>query len=443
MKEKDVQTYKGKTKASAKLWKRALSIFPGGESHNARYFSPYPFFAKRAKGKYIWDVDGNRYVDYWMGHTALILGHSPNIVSAEIREQSNNGLLLGTANILAYELGELVTQSVPSAEAVRFCTTGAEATMYATRLARAYTGRKYVVKMTGGWHGYSSSLTVGVSPPYEVSESKGLIRDEEKLVKLTSFNDLEETQRILNEDKNEIAAVILEPVAGAGTIPAEKDYLKGLKESCERIGALLIFDEIITGFRLALGGAQEYYGMKPDLCTLGKILGGGLPASAVAGRSDIMSLADTTTKSKTQRCWIGGGTFSEHALSMRAGITTLKYLRKSRNSIYSSLGKMGDLARSGVDEAFAKYGIPTLSTGAGSLFATHFLRKGQYELKSPQDVNGTNKEKENEFYFSMIANDGIFFLPGHIGAISAAHTKADIENFIGAADAFARSQREP
>ena len=435
---KATQTYEQKTKSSARMWRMARSIFAGGQSHNARFFEPYPFFAKRAKGRYLWDIDGNRYVDYWMGHTALILGHSPPVVVSEIRKQLDNGLLFGTPNEFAFELGRLVTQCVPCSELIRFCTTGAEATMYATRLARAFTGRKLVVKMTGGWHGYSSSLAVGVSSPYNVSESKGLVPDEERFVKLACFNNLDETRKVLGENPGEIAAIIIEPVVGAaGTIPVDRSYIQGLREECDERGALLIFDEIITGFRLALGGAQEYYGVKPDLCTLGKILGGGLPVSAVAGRSDIMSLADTTTKGKTERCWIGGGTFSEHALSMRAGIATLSYLKKNRGSLYPSMGGLGEYLRSQVDATFAQHGIRTQTTGAGSLFATHFLSKGQKIVSAPQDVNASDRNAEHEFCFSLIANQGIFLLPGHIGALSTRHTKSDMDQFVKASESVA------
>ena len=420
------------------MWEAARSIFVGGQSHNSRFFEPYPFFAKRAKGKYLWDIDNNRYTDYWMGHTALILGHSPPIVVSELRRQASQGLLLGTPNEFAYELGRLVKQCVPCAELVRFCTTGAEATMYATRLARAYTGRKYVVKITGGWHGYSSSLAVGVSAPYNVSESKGLVPDEERFVKLARFNSQDQTRKVLERSIGEISAVIVEPVVGAGgTIPADRDYLRTLREECDKTGALLIFDEIITGFRLSLGGAQEYYGVKPDICTLGKILGGGLPVSAVAGKSEIMSLADTTRKSKTERCWIGGGTFSEHALSMRSGVATLSYLKKNRETLYESLEGLGGYLRSQVDETFARRGIRTQSTGAGSLFATHFLRRGQESIRAPEDVTASDRRAENEFCFSLIANHGIFLLPGHIGAISTRHTKSDLNDFLRAAESVA------
>jgi glutamate-1-semialdehyde 2,1-aminomutase len=189
---------------------------------------------------------------------------------------------------------------------------------------------------------------------------------------------------------------------------------------------------------LGLGGAQEYYGVKPDLCTLGKNLGGGLPVSAVAGRSDIMELADVTNKSKTQRCWIGGGTFSENALCMSAGLATIRHLMKNRKSIYRKIDKLGDSVRKSTDKIFAENGLRTKSTGAGSLFATHFLSDGQENIASPTDVNASNRVAEKRYYFSMIARDGIYYLPGHVGAVSTAHEKSDIDDFLASTRTYAK-----
>jgi len=433
----DLEHYEQNTFLSKKIYAESREIMPGGQSHNGRYFSPYPFFAKRAKGRFIWDLDGNKYTDYWMGHAALILGHSPPVVTRVLSSQLENGLLFGVANKYAFELAAQLAKLVPCAESVRFCTTGAEATMYAIRLARASTKRKIIVKMGGGWHGYNSSLSVGVSEPYEVAESLGLLPEEQLFSKLASFNDVDATRKVLKEYSSNIAAVIVEPVMGAGgVLPADKQYLHFLKEECERIGALLIFDEIITGFRLALGGAQEFYGVEPDLCTLGKIIGGGLPVSAIAGAREIMDLADTTTKSKTERCWIGGGTFSENALCMRAGISTLRYLADNRTTIYPRINQMGSELRNAIDSTFLQFKIRTKTTGVGSLFCTHFLSEGQEDIRGPQDVSASLRSKEKDYYFSLIANDRIFFLPGHIGSISTEHSTHDIKNFVRATEKY-------
>ncbi|MGI0090968.1 MAG: aspartate aminotransferase family protein, partial [Nitrososphaerales archaeon] len=424
--------YRRQTRRSGRMYLHALKMMPGGQSHNGRFFEPYPFYASKARGKHIWDIDGNRYVDYWMGHTALIFGHSPAFVVKELRNQAPNGMLFGSPSKLAHDLATRVTEIVPSAESVRFCTTGAEATMYAVRLARSFTKGNTIVKMTGGWHGYNSALTVGVSAPYNTPESAGLISEDERFVKLARFNDEPKTKQILEENSKDIAGVIVEPViGGGGVVPADKSYLEFLRKECTKLGAVLIFDEIITGFRLAPGGAQDYYGVKPDLCTLGKILGGGLPVSAIAGRSEIMDLADASThREKMERCWIGGGTFSENALGMRAGIATLDHLVDNQKTIYSRIGNLGQKLRSSVDRVFAESGIRTQTTGVGSLFATHFLSPNQSKISSPEDVDASNRNLEKHYYFSLIAEHGIYFIPGHIGVISTAHSRSDIDRFV-------------
>ena len=431
--------YRKKTKESLSLFRRSSRIMPGGQSHNARFFEPYPFYVSKARGKHIWDVDGNKYTDYWMGHTALIFGHSPAFVTGAIREQAPNGLLYGAPSEYAYELARLVNECVPCAESVRFCTTGAEATMYAVRLARGYTKRKMIVKIAGGWHGYNSALTFGVNTPYDVPESSGLIVDDVRHIKLATFNDVEKTRQVLSTASEDIAGVIVEPVMGAGgVIPAEKSYLEFLRSECSKIGALLIFDEIITGFRLSLGGAQEYYNVTPDIATLGKILGGGLPVSAVAGRGEILDLADTRThEKKTERVWIGGGTFSEDALCMRAGIATIDRLAERKKEIYGVIGEFGEKLRNSIDSVFYEKGIITKSTGAGSLFATHFMSEGQKNICSPEDVYASDRIKEKQYYFYLIAEAGIYFIPGHVGAVSTVHTSADIVKFVESSSKFA------
>ena len=312
--------------------------------------------------------------------------------------------------------------------------------MYAVRLARGYTKRKTIVKIAGGWHGYNSALARGVTQPYDVPESAGMIAEDDRLVKLARFNNVEDTKEVLSEESEDIAGVILEPVMGAGgVLTANREYLEFLRSECSKIGALLIFDEIITGFRLSLGGAQEYFGVRPDITTLGKILGGGLPVSAIVGNSDILNLANVNLhKDKTERVWIGGGTFSENALGMCSGIATLRYLIDNKRSTYNQLEKMGKKLRTSVDKMFAENGYRTKTTGSGSLFATHFLNDEQVVIASPEDVSASNMELEKNYYFSMIADHGIYFLPGHIGAISTVHSEKDIDVLLGASNAFAK-----
>lgn len=416
--------YEGMTRGSKRLFERAKKVFAGGINHNARYYEPYPIFVSRAKGQHIWDEDGNRYTDYWMGHMALILGHSPRAVVDGLRGQIAKGTHYGMGSRLSVELGEEVQKTVPCAEMLRFCNTGAEATMYLIRLARGFTGRRVVIKMAGGWHGYNTELNKGVHRPFDRPESAGILEEEQAFVKTVRFNDLDAAEREVKAAGGDAAVIFLEPVLGAGgCVPAEREYLRGLRELADRTGTLLAFDEIITGYRVALGGAQERYGVTPDLASFGKIAGGGLPLGLVAGRREIVSLADPTRKERFVS--IGGGTFSENPLSMAAGLATVRHLRKNAESIYPTLERMGVRARTGVDAAFRENGVEAHTTGLGSLFLTHF---------GPEPTSAEEKSKEDKptqkRYALRLMSEGIFILPGHPGGISMAHTKEDVEDLI-------------
>jgi glutamate-1-semialdehyde 2,1-aminomutase len=413
-------SYEARTKGSRILYQRARRVFAGGINHNARFYEPYPIFVSKAKGQHIWDEDGNRYTDYWLGHMALILGHSPRVVVEALRSQIGKGTHFGMGSRFSVELGEEIQKSVPCAEEMRFCNTGAEATMYLVRLARAYTGRKTVVKMAGGWHGYNTELNKGVHTPFDRSESAGILEEEQAYVKSVKFNDLGAAEAEMSDARGGVAAIFLEPVLGAGgCIPADRDYLKGLRELADAHGALLCFDEIITGFRLAIGGAQEWFGVTPDLASFGKIAGGGLPIGLVCGKKEIVDLADPSRK--TERfVSIGGGTFSDNPLTMVAGLATVRHLRKNAKSIYPRLAAMGEVIRTGVDKRFAEEGIEAHTTGLGSLFLTHFGEE-------PRNAEEAAREDRKSVvkYARALMEGGSFILPGHPSGISTAHTKND------------------
>ncbi len=426
--------YEERTHGSADLFERAKKVFAGGVNHNARFYEPYPIFVKRARGQHIWDEDGNRYTDYWMGHMALILGHSPPVVVRALEGQLENGTHYGMGSGLSVELGEEIHSAVPCAEMMRFCNTGAEATMYLVRLARAYTGKRTIVKMAGGWHGYNTELNKGVKRPFDKSESAGILPEEQAHVVSVRFNDLEAARRAVGDAEEDVAAIFLEPVLGAGgCIPADRNYLKGLRELTEAKGILLAFDEIITGFRVALGGAQELYGVTPDLASFGKVAGGGLPLGLVCGRKDILRLADPARKGRFVS--IGGGTFSENPLTMTAGLATVRYLRKNATEVYSRLGTMGENLRKGVDDAFSEEGLDAHTTGEGSLFLTHFG-------VSPKSAEETGKEDERmaHDYALHLMTNGIFSLPGHPGGMSTVHTKEDVRELVAASRSFGVSR---
>lgn len=413
------------------MFDRAKKIFAGGVNHNARLYEPYPIFISKTRGNQIWDLDGNRYTDYWMGHMALILGHSPPEVTIPLGKQIRTGTLYGMGSELSVELGEEICRTVPCSEMIRFCNTGAEATMYLVRLARGFSKRKTVIKMAGGWHGYNTELNKGVHTPFDRPEGGGMLVPEQAHVRIVPFNDLEAASRAVRSSKGDVAAIFLEPVLGAGgCIPAEKDYLKGLRELADKCGALLAFDEIITGFRVALGGAQQRYGVIPDIATFGKIVGGGLPIGLVCGRKEIVSLADPSRRSDFVS--IGGGTFSENPLTMTAGLATIRHLRRSSDMIYPRLEKLGAALRSGVDAVFAERGVVTHTTGLGSLFLTHFG-----PAPSCAEDAQTERKDLGRLYALFLMKKGIFILPSHAGGVSTRHTESDIRNLVGKSGEFA------
>ena len=425
--------YEARTRESARLHERARKVFAGGVNHNARFYEPYPIFVSKAKGQRVWDEDGNRYTDYWMGHMALILGHSPRVVVDALRSQIGSGTHFGMGSRCSVELGEEIQKSVPCAEEMRFCNTGAEATMYLVRLARAYTGKRTVVKMAGGWHGYNTELNKGVHRPFDRTESAGILEEEQAFVKNVRFNDLGAAEGEVRRSAGDVAAIFLEPVLGAGgCIPADGEYLKGLRELADRSGALLAFDEIITGFRVSLGGAQERYGVTPDLATFGKVAGGGLPIGLVCGRKEILDLSDPTRKEKFVS--IGGGTFSENPLTMVAGLATLKHLRRNARQIYPALDSMGKRARAGVDREFNDCGVEAHTTGLGSLFLTHF---GPAPRDAEEAAMGDRKRTLE--YALHLMSSGIFCLPEHARGISTVHSVRDIDALIAQSRRFAET----
>ena len=433
--------YRKKTHNSRKFYNDSVKIFPGGISHNIRFFRPYPFFVNKATNKHLIDVDGNRYVDYWMGHWALILGHSPNVVVKKLDRQIRQGTLYGTANDISVKLGETIKKSIPISELLRFCTTGSEATMYAIRIARAVTKKRIICKTIGGWHGFNTDLMQSVNYPFEIDEGVGMTGREGDFVESIPFNDLDRSIRLLESVKDDLACIIIEPLlGGGGCIPADINFLKGLEEYCKRNNILFILDEIVTGFRLNFGSVSSLYHLNPDMITLGKIVGGGLPIGVVCGKKEIMKVADPVeNRHKEHLCYIGGGTFSSNPLTMTAGYTTLDYISKNRKTVYNKINKLGDIARSGLKKLFSDYGLKTEVTGIGSLFLTHFLSNKVSEITNANDVALSDNDTLTKYHFSLMAKYGIFFLPHKMGAISIVHDAKDIQSLINATEKIIES----
>jgi len=406
-----------------------------GVSHNIRFFEPYPFVTKSGKGKFLIDVDSNQYVDYWMGHWALILGHSPEPVKKDLQKQLGSSWMHGTVNEATIRLSEMIQKNVPVAEKIRYVVTGTEATMYAVRIARSITGRKTIAKIDGGWHGYTSDLLKTINWPFSESESSGLV-DEKHIVSLP-YNDLEKSLQILKRNKKDLAGTIIEPVlGGGGCIPATKDYLLGIQEFVKRNNSLFLLDEIVTGFRFRFGCLYPTMKLDPDIVALGKIVGGGMPIGVMAGKKEIMEIANTSKQKKSKRAYVGGGTFSANPGTMTAGFSTLNYLKKNRGSLYPKINKLGDMARKNLTRIFDGR---VITTGMGSLFMTHFVKGGISEITNSAQAAKCDSKILHKYHFDMIANDGIFFLPGKLGAISSAHSGADVKKMISASARFSEN----
>ncbi|MCW4050291.1 MAG: aspartate aminotransferase family protein [Candidatus Bathyarchaeota archaeon] len=429
-------SYSERTKKSKQLYERAGKVLPAGVSYGIRALPPYPFYLDHAEGVKLTDVDGNVYTDFWMGHGALILGHSPKPVMEAVRKQLPRGTHFGFSHENEIELAERIVKHVPSAEMVRYCASGTEANMYGTRLARAYTGRNKMLKIEGSWHGGYDSLHAYVSRPYGRLESAGLNPKTTEDTLAAPFNDLEAARKIAKN--NQLACIILEPVMGAaGFLTPEPGYLEGLREICDETGALLIFDEVVTGFRLGLGGAQGYYRVTPDLTIMGKIIGGGFPIGAFVGPTEIMERIDHHKYPKPEDRSTHGGTFTGNPVSMVAGSATIDTLETG--DIYRHIDGLGEKMRKNLQDIFNRSKLPATATGIGSTFATHF------QDKEPKNAGDTarNDMDATRAYFTHMLEKGIIYLSPTVSHcwISSPHTMEDVEAYLQATEEFMKSYR--
>ena len=424
--------YRRKTPLSREAFKRSAELHVNGVSHNIRFFDPYPFVTVSSRGSELTDVDSNRYTDYWMGHWALLLGHRHPAVEAALSEQVSRGWMYGTVNSQTLDLSQLISDAVPAAERIRYSASGTEAVMYATRLARAATGRNIIAKVDGGWHGYATDVLKTVNWPFSKPESAGAVHDDH--IVSIPYNDTEGALAVLDGVGSRLAGIVVEPMlGGAGGIPADLDYMRGIQECAHQHGALLVLDEIVTGFRFGYGCAYAGLGLDPDLLTLGKVVGGGMPLGVLCGRAEIMDLANDRAMSRDERCYIGGGTFSANPASMVAGSATLGALKESP-AIYDDVNRMGEAVRASL--ASVLEGRAQI-TGRGSAFMVHFTQSGPVEDATAAAACDTDALRA--YHMSLMANDGIFFLPGKMGAMSSAHTDEDVKNLVAATERFAAS----
>ncbi|MFW9922450.1 MAG: aspartate aminotransferase family protein [Candidatus Thorarchaeota archaeon] len=432
--QEEIETYKRNHKKSLQLWERSQRIFPGGVSHNIRdfnmnYFDLGPPFIKKSQDSKLFDVDGNIYTDYWVTHGAAILGHKNEQVIKAISSQLENGIHYGMVNEPAIILGEKIIDATPSIEELRFCTTGTEATMYATRLARAYTNKSKIVKVRGGWHGGNDTLFYYVKDVEKGVESKGIQNQEEAGILSFDYNDIRGFQKLIQENKDDIAAVIMEPVLGAGgAIPPIEGFLETVREETEKHGIVLIYDEIITGFRLGYNSAQGYFGITPDMTTLGKIVGGCTPIGVIGGKREILEQANLK---KSGDVWIGGGTFSANPISMVAGSATLDVLKAGGKDIYANLNNLGEKIRNKIDTILKEYNAPAFVTGVGSMICIHWF-KDKIAPAQTSTVIKLNVDKEKVSNFQLLMFNREMLIRSGFGYLCTKHTPKDIEKTLEA-----------
>jgi glutamate-1-semialdehyde 2,1-aminomutase len=409
--------YVGMTPGSQELHRRATAVMPGGTTRTTVYFPPYPLYLERGLGCRVWDVDGTERLDMLGNYTALILGHAHPAVVAAVGAQMERGTSFAAANAAEVALAEELVRRVRSLERVRFTNSGTEATMYAMRLARTFTGRPRMARIEGGYHGTHELAQVSTHPdlatagpadsPVAEADSPGIpgwVVDDTVVV---PFNDPDSAVRILREHARDVAGVIVEPVLGVGgTIPAEDRFLEALREVTSELGMLLIFDEVIS-FRVDRGGAQTLYGVEPDLTTLGKIIGGGLPVGAFGGRAEVMCCLDP----ERERNLPQGGTFNGHPLGMTAGLAQLRELTPA---VFRDLGEKGEWLRGRLRDIFASRGVAAQITGLASLLNIHFTA---VKVRDHRTMRTANQPIKRDLFLGLL-NRGVLIAPRGMLAIS-------------------------
>ena len=430
--DKEVAEYTAKTARSRALHEEALAVMPGGNSRTTTFFDPYPFYAARGQGAHIWDADGNDRLDFNGNFTSLILGHAPPDVVKAAQQAIESGLSFPGPTEWEIRLAEMLTRRVPSVERVRFTNSGTEATMNAVRLARAFTGRPKIAKFEGAYHGTHDWVLVSVTPdpktagnrrrPKPVPASAGLPPAVLKHTVVLPWNDAEACEQILEAEAANLAAVLVDPLLGiGGVIPPAEGFLQRLREITERHGIVLIFDEVIS-FRVAWGGAQERFGVRPDLTTFGKIIGGGLAVGAFGGRADLMSFYDPRQGAARIS---HGGTFNANPATMAAGVATLNALTPEA---YARLDALGERLRGGITRLLAGTRRKGQVSGVGSLFCLHWTTEPltDYRSRRPKDA-----EQPLRMFVGLL-NEGILLTQRGLGACSLAMTDEDVDRFVNA-----------
>lgn len=417
---------------SAELFQRAQHTIPGGVNSPVRAFKSVggtPVFIDRADGAYLYDVDGKRYIDYIGSWGPMLLGHNHPAIRNAVIEAAGKGLSFGAPCPAEITMAELVSKLVPSMEMVRMVSSGTEATMSAIRLARGYTGRNMIVKFEGCYHGHADSLLVKAGSgalTLGVPNSPGVPADFAKYTLTSEFNNLAQLEQLFAEHGHDIACIIVEPVAGnMNCIPPVEGFLQGLRKLCDDYGAVLIFDEVMTGFRVALGGAQAVYNVTPDLTTLGKIIGGGMPVGAFGGKREIMSFIAPLGPVYQ------AGTLSGNPIAMAAGLAALTEI--SKPGVYDALTAKTTQLVNGLREAAAKHGVPLATNQVGGMFGFFFT--GEPQVNNFAQATQCNIDAFKRFFHLML-QQGIYLAPSayEAGFLSLAHTAEDLAQTIAAAE---------
>ncbi len=425
--------------ASKQFAERARRVLPAGVTHDLRTFNPFPVYMDRALGSHKWDVGGNEFIDYWSGHGAMLLGHSNPKVLEAVARQLPRATHVGGSHELEIEWAEGVSRLVPSAERVRFTGSGTEATIMAIRLARIFTGRNKILKFAGHFHGWHDAVSPGSDPPYDQPSVPGIPPEVQKYTVIIPPNRPDLVEEQLRQD-SDIACVILEPTGGHwGAVPIRGEFLKTLRELTIKYGNLLIFDEVITGFRVSPGGAQGYYQVKPDLTSMAKILAGGLPGGGVAGREDVLAFIENRPGKAKMR---HPGTYNGNPVSAAAGIAALKQIENGE--VCARANSLALLLRNRLNEEFALHGFPWIAYSDFSMFRLLPNYHGPRPVKATSDNNGMipyegdlhllDGPKDSSLiqtFRQALMLQGVD-MPGLGGWLTTAHSEADIEQTIQA-----------
>jgi glutamate-1-semialdehyde 2,1-aminomutase len=425
---------RGKSRAA---FDRSKLTFAGGVGSAARAV-PDPLFIERGSGSRVYDLDGNEYIDYVIAYGPLILGHCPQPVMEAVERQLAKGTAFGASCELEFLVSEKVAELVPCIDLVRFTCSGSEAIHFVLRLARAYTGRGKVIKFEGHFHGWYDNIYVSVAPsppmgppdgPWKIREARGQPENVVDNLIVLPWNDLDAVERTLRDHGDEIAAVIAEPIMfSSGGIGPQEGFLNGLREVTRRYGVVLIFDEIVTGFRLALGGAQEYFGVTPDLCVFGKGFAAGYPISGFGGSREIMELVATNDVPHM-------GTFNSNPLCLAAALATLEELSRDGGRVMKQISNIGATLRSELNDLFRRYEFPMRADGSNPIFV---LNSPVLEMRNYRDFVKVDSELVHRFH-EMMFNEGIWFMRRGNMMLSAAHTELDVEQTLEAAERVIRA----